>query len=827
MNVTTRENVAHVWNVLDGRQTAHYSARPGATLRELAPVGARTPVLCCVDGVYYDEADWHLVEPLPHEAVVFQVIPLGGGGNGGSLMAVIGVVLIAFGAFTGNLALIGAGTGLLLGGVLQPPTATPLLPQAQQAESTNYNVQLQGNTARIGQAIPVMYGRHLLFPDFAAPPYQYFGEDDKQYYAALLSFGMMDSYRVEREMIANTAVSQFEGISLEYVGAGNAGGVPGVGTIASLSSVHPAVVSAPEVANQELSQTEYVGPFAVCGQSLEANRIEVDVVCPLGLYYAEDDGALTEKSVTVRFEKRLIHPISGRAIGSWSVLVEETITRTQNSPVRVTLGANLSAGRWQVRGSRVDAKDSNARAGHAVHWAGLRSFLTVEAPLEEAGNYVALVALGTNQLSGISQRKFGMIVQRWLPAWSPGTGWSAPAATDAIAWAAADVAKNTEYGLGLSDAEIDLATLYDLHQVWTARYDHFCGVFDQRITAWDALTIILRAGRARPIMRGNVLTFVRDQEQSIPSTFYTQHANIGKGSFNAVYNFVLPDDVDGVEVGYYSHLTWNTEFVRLPIPGSGMDVDDIVAPKQIILQGVDNEKQALRECAFYAACIAYRQTRVNWRTEMEGFLAPFGDVVGVVHDVFGTGYAGFIEAWDGATATTSENISFAAGDNYVVLRGEENDLYGPYRVAPGEGPRTFTFIDAPAITPYVGTGQERTSYALGYGTEWAARVKLTQVAPSASGLAQLSGFVDDPRVYTADTPYLGYGGGGVYGYAGDPGSGGGGSIPGGGIPGSRTAVYMPDESPTYTAASDEQRATAGFYAGDDYTVNGDAPYTYG
>jgi hypothetical protein len=80
------------------------------------------------------------------------------------------------------------GGGLLLN-VLLPPAGPASDPAKQESASPTYNIDAQGNVARLGQPIPKQYGRHMMVCDFAARPYvRYVGQD--QYLHTLLSCGL-------------------------------------------------------------------------------------------------------------------------------------------------------------------------------------------------------------------------------------------------------------------------------------------------------------------------------------------------------------------------------------------------------------------------------------------------------------------------------------------------------------------------------------------------------------------------------------------------------------------------------------------------------------
>lgn len=75
------------------------------------------------------------------------------------------------------------------------------------AQSPTYSLQAQGNQARLGNPIPVIYGRHLIYPDFASQPY-YEYIDNNQYVYQLHVIGQGE-YEIEKIMIEDTPISSF------------------------------------------------------------------------------------------------------------------------------------------------------------------------------------------------------------------------------------------------------------------------------------------------------------------------------------------------------------------------------------------------------------------------------------------------------------------------------------------------------------------------------------------------------------------------------------------------------------------------------------------
>src|SRR5574337_322459 len=272
LNTLSGPRVVHVLNVLRPNAQHHFVGRNGATIRELAPAIGR-PTLCQVNGEYVLPCEWD--SPLSDaDHALFVVVPQGGGGNSNPLVALLAIVTIAAGVMTDNYYLMAAGAAMLLSGLVPMPSTVPLIGTAESPSPT-YNVALSGNTARLSQALPVPYGRHIISPDFAAQPYsEYVGND--QYYHAILCLGVQERHIIEQITIDDTKIDHFTDVEMQLIGPP----YPGV----SLSLVDPCVVNAPEVANQDLLKDTYVGPFSVCGPTWRATKIGIDVLLPKGLF---------------------------------------------------------------------------------------------------------------------------------------------------------------------------------------------------------------------------------------------------------------------------------------------------------------------------------------------------------------------------------------------------------------------------------------------------------------------------------------------------------------------------------------------------------------
>lgn len=115
-------------------------------------------------------------------------LPQGGGGGGSNpLKVVLSVAVMVAAYYTGGIAagtygtLAGAaaatavsvGGSMLVNAVIPSPSSSLSSSYASSSMETSptYSLNARGNQAKLGGVISVLYGRHIIYPDFAAKPY--------------------------------------------------------------------------------------------------------------------------------------------------------------------------------------------------------------------------------------------------------------------------------------------------------------------------------------------------------------------------------------------------------------------------------------------------------------------------------------------------------------------------------------------------------------------------------------------------------------------------------------------------------------------------------
>lgn len=712
----------------------------------LAPTTTQ-PFIIMRNGQALLRKDWN--QPVSDgDLLAVVLLPQGGRGGSDVLRIVLMVVIAVFayqvapwvgGQFgitsAGGIAAIQGGIGILgsalVNAILPPQAAANSGSGNNRAASPTYNLAAQGNQARIGAAIPIQYGRLRSYPDFAAAPYVEY-QGNEQYLYQLLCIGIGE-YAIEQILIEDTDIGNFEEVQYEIVGPNE-----------TLDLFPAAVVTAGEVAGQDMVYDTAVGPFISNNAGTTATKLALDIVLPRGLYHLNNSGALLVRSITFTAEARQVDD-NGTPIGSWITLGEETIEAATSTPQRLSYNYQVTAGRYEVKVTRTSEKDEDTATANDIVWAGLRAYLISDSTF---GN-VTLLAVrirATNNLSQQSSRKINVIATRKLHYWN-GYAWAGPVATRSIAWALADACKT----VGIPDNRMDLDGLLALEATWAARGDTFNARFDNTSTFWDALTKIALAGRAKPFKQAGIVHFRRDEAVSLPVAMYSMR-NIIRGSFSIEFLTPTDETADAVEVTYFDETTWKFRTLLCKLPDSTAE-----RPAKIEYFGVTNRQQVYEYGIYMAAANRYRRMPISLQTEMEGFIPSFGDLVAISHDMPQWGQGADVVDWDEdtLTMTLSEPLVFiGTGNHYAGLPRRDGSVSGPYVVRSGAAEDQIVFTVPPDFTPYTGQDEVRTQVIFGPGEAWYQPARVLAIRPKDEYTVELVCINEDPSVHTAELGML-------------------------------------------------------------------------
>jgi hypothetical protein len=331
--------------------------------------------------------------------VLVRVVPRGGGGgqgkNIGTLIAGILLIVVGF-AISGTWAgfaspyLISFGVSLVLSSVINmliPPAKTPTMKALAGAvnqnapESPALSISGQTNTARPYNVVPRIFGRHKVFPPYAAMPFtEMVGAD--QYLRLLFCVGLGPT-EIEELKIGDTAIENFQGVETEI-----RVGYP---------SDPPLTLYTTDVNEAPLAVVLLAGAPVIRTSSTNAVELSIDLAFPEGLVQFDNSGAKLVTSVSVTVEYRLV------GATTWLPAPGSPIVTTdaRQSLARNGLRWTVTNGQYDVRLTRTTADSTDPLLKNSSVWSSLRTF-GAGAPVNLPGlSLVAMRIKATDQLNGV------------------------------------------------------------------------------------------------------------------------------------------------------------------------------------------------------------------------------------------------------------------------------------------------------------------------------------------------------------------------------------------------------------------------------------------
>lgn len=774
-----------VHNLMAPQDAQSFDVAPGTLIRDLDPRG-KFPAVCRLEGQWILRKDWGF-PVIPGQVVEFYVYPQGGGGDGGSdvgravLMIAALYVAVQFGqpwlyqaaGGVGGAAGTAGALSWAASGAIAQFAAIALVNALVPVETGNatvgntampsstYSTNISGNQARLGQAIPVLYGRNKTYPDFAAEPYSKF-EDDDQFYHALLCVGQ-GHYAIDanRDLyIDDTNLANFSEVQVNVLPPGE---YP--------TLVNPRFTTAAEVTGNEVKEGRVAGPFVGCRPQTTCRTIEIDVMFSRGLATYDASGVPGNKSVSWRVDVRRVDDF-GAGTSPWTALATETVTAAQTEPLRRTYTYGLpyfddvpytglyprvpANFRPQVRLVRTTPFDDNSRVANTLEWVALRCELYQIANLCPTATHVEVRMRATQQLSGLTQRRIAVVSRRKLRVWN-GTTWSALVETRNPAWALADKWTDTTYGDRYPEDRCDLVSLLLHAAKWDTRQDRFDAVFDQTYESFQADQMIAQSGRAAVFRRGGVMTLTRDESKSMPVTAYTAR-NIDPGSLSIEYSFPTESSPDGVIAEFWHNRTWDWQEIICPAPG----VTTPVRAQRVRLFGVTGPLHAQREGLYQAANAYYRRRFASFTTELEGMLPAFGSATVFSPNLKGWGRSGDVVSYNSGTREMqlTEPVEWTPGAlHYLSVMDRKGNLVTPIQVSPGSDTYRVILATALSFSPSVDKADEdRTKYIFGTGRAYETVLRVLSIRNTADASGRksyaISGVIEDERVHLVDAHLL-------------------------------------------------------------------------
>jgi hypothetical protein len=772
MQLITQSNVFNP----SEREIVLYDA--GQTLAELAPE-THQPFILFLNGEVILREQWDDLVACEDDIVHCVYLPAGGGGGGGNKAAGIAIAVIAIAAavVVGPAALAFAGTQLGLGSagaaafssaavaattmagavlvnaVLPPPS----LPRQQQqaalaAPSPTYDLNAQGNYSRLGQVIPVQYGRMKFFPDYGAKPIsEYTGQAMNLTELFVIGRGYYD---IEEIQLGGVPVQSVGNVYYYIYNPGET--VDTFPTNRIFTSVNESGLPLPNGTPTNAYETNPPG-------TVLSGRVVLNMVFPNGLYDIYESnwngvpaGGLGAVTLGWDIQGQGIAD-DGTVIADWDLLKKVSVRGETRDRLGVTHEVEIPSN-WPRARIRLNFFQETSNTYQTMMndlvWVSTTAYIVEDSAqataFDDMTTLVVRSSTGVNQTSAPQQnRKVSVIATRRVPIYDSGSGtWSEPQATRSVAWAFADAVRNGTYGAGLGPNEYSIDDVVKLAQ--EAQGWRFDGRFDNATVVWEVLTQILRAARAQPYIQGGVLRIAKDRDQTTPVAMFGMR-NIIKDSFSM--EFVPPGEetADIVAVQYLDEDVWLPRVVAAAWnAGDPVDPDDTEV--LVDLFGVVNRDYAYNEAYYLARANRFRRRLISFRTEMEGFIPSLGDLISVSHELPSWGVSGEVVGIDpdnNATLILSEPLDWASNPTqFLVLRQRDGVPRNVMQATRG-ATDYHAVLQAPQSFIDTGTDRERTYFAAGGTTDKLDRLAIvTGVRPISEKEVEISATIDSLMVRT-------------------------------------------------------------------------------
>jgi hypothetical protein len=609
---------------------------------------------------------------------------------GGWALAVAGGILIAtgYGSALGVM-LIGAGIGMIAGGTVLMNINIPGLQGIKDRETPENDPSIRGgrNQTRPHGRIPVLFGRHRLYPDIAANPYTEI-IDGKQYLVQLFCGGYKDcvidvnSFKLGETPVTDLShtkniVSILSGadpvVRIEILQNGEA------------SSVYPYCVHE-EAVNAPLKNITDEGMSGAVIRTTPDNTdsINVDIFFQNGLGRYNDNGDLVSASVEVKVSYKPF----GASDSNYAIL------GYFNNGSNIISGAELKTKRFQitrnglapdcytVRIERVTPDSSDYKVIDQVYAGSIRSIKSarpVRAGRQKDLTIIALRLMATGQLNNIVDR-FNYVATAKLPVWS-GNG------SDALYWLNTTVTRNPASALlyalwgRAAQQSVDPGDInwpsFEAFYSWCEEHGYTCDAYlSESVTIADLLRMIGGTSRADILRIDSKISVVQDIERPSPVQLFTPKNTIGYSV--SMFSADVPDAISLRFIDEDSGYAQNE--VQIFNTPDGKRVKEPESIQKIDLWGVTNSVQARRIGMYNYGCIKNRPFVHTVEVDIEYLLCDKGDWVQYAGDIALTGSVqgrimGVIWA-DGVCVgiDTDELAVMDAGKEYAVRIRKSNGV---------------------------------------------------------------------------------------------------------------------------------------------------------
>lgn len=758
-------------------QRVEFIARPGMTVQEILEEGLQRADLdvrhtrhavVLIGGVEISRTLWTRIRPRPGAELTFRIVPAdsGGGGSKDPIRAILTIaVIVAAMYFPPAWGLTGAGAAFasaaIVGvGMLAVNALAPIRIPKQPRDDDSGGERLQGTRNRVNQwgTVPTLFGRHRVYPYYAARPYTEMASY-QQFLRVLLCVGhgpleiQLDSQGRPDIRIGETPIYEYGRVQVEWNG-----------------NLQPGETM-PGFANQVIEEQVGVRLTAdierIRTTEPDVNEITVEIDYPVGLFRASDSGKRRPNGVWMRVAYRAVGDTEWIEVtepprkpdnnpftnynGPEDEIMMRTHTWDKARPVRLAHHWAVPQGQYEVLCERLSPdEDEMPRRVSESWWGVLRSIRHVS-PLNH-DRPLAMLSLrirATEQLQGVLDQ-VNLVATSIAPTWT-GTEW-----VDAPTSNPASMMRLALQGVAnprpLLDAALDLEALASWYILCEAQLGGTPFRFNQYRETADSLPEVVAdicaAGRAVPTLG------IDGRWSVIPDTLRfnpVQHVT-PRNSWGFSSERLFVRQPHAWRVRFINELMdWQAD--EYIIYDEGYSAGNATLFEQLELPGVTHPDQVWRLGRYLIANARLRREIYSFNMDFEHMVFTRGDLIRATHDVtlWGLGAARIKSLiTDGGNTTgivLDEPIPMEPDVAYSV-RIRRNTGQQLIRSVQNLGPSSTIMLSSPIGT---GIGPE-VGNLVGFGrvNQESVELLVRSIEPGEHGTARITAIDYAPAVYTSD-----------------------------------------------------------------------------
>ena len=607
--------------------------------------------------------------------------------GGGWSLAWLGLIInFAFG-WTGigaliGTALIGTGLSMALGGTVLLNINIPT-PEDREKPESDPSIRGGKNQMRSHGRVPVLFGRHRVYPDLAANPHtQIIG--NQQYFTQLFCGGYKDCViDLDSLKLGETSVTDLSQTKNKDKILSGADPVIWIEILqdGEASKIYPYCIHE-DAFNSPLKNLVEDGSGNKISGAIErstpdkTDRINVDIFFHNGIGKYDDDGKLTQASVTVN----ALYKPEGAPDSSYQLLgnfteSSNTISGAELKTKRYQITkSGLPPGQYTVKIVRVTEDSTDSKIIDEVYAGTIRSYKSVRPIREERQKDLTVIAMrvmATAKLNGVID-SFNYIASSKLFIHSKeGTG--------PLYWLNAEQTRNPAsmlmYALQGRPAQqvvdpddIDWPSV-EAFYAWCEEHDYTCNAYlSEAVTIAELIRMIGNTSRAEILRIDSKISVVQDIERPSHLQLFTP-----KNTISYSVTMFKADVPDAISLRYIDEKAgFAQNELQVYNTPDGNRVKEPETIQKVDLFGITDDKQARRIGMYNYACLKNRPFVHTIEADIEYLLVNKGDWIQYAGDIALTGsvqgrIAGLLyENNLCAGVRLDEPVEYEAGKQYAV-----------------------------------------------------------------------------------------------------------------------------------------------------------------